>query len=275
MAQSSIETVNARPAPRGLAWGLTHWWRNFLGLFPLVGLLAAGVLVTPIPFLLSPDRAGKVVGNGMFRLWARWILRVFGVRVWVKGAHNIDPASNCVIVSNHRSHLDVPCIGVTLPYNLATLHKRSLEYVPLLGQALWMSRSIGLDRSDKAGAQRRLKLVAQRLSTGRSILVFAEGRRSRGPALEPFKKGAFLIALEQHCPIQPVSILGADAVYAPGHVMIRRGDILVVVHPPVDTRGMTLDDRDTLTRAVQDTVAGAFTAGPVAPAALVGATRVI
>ncbi|MBI5496463.1 MAG: 1-acyl-sn-glycerol-3-phosphate acyltransferase [Deltaproteobacteria bacterium] len=275
MSQALVKTPYTPPEERGLAWGVIHWWRNFVGVWPLVLLLIAGVLLTPIPFVVSPDNLGKKVGYGMFRVWSRWLLRGFGVRVWVKGLEHAVADGRYVAVSNHRSHLDVPALGVTLPMHMVTVHKRELEYVPFLGQALWMSRSIGLDRSDKAGAQRRLMLVAQRLRVGRSVMIFPEGRRSRGPRLDPFKKGAFLIAIEQQCPMLPVTIVGTDALYAPGKVMVRRGDVLVTVHPPIQTAGLAMADRDALIRRVHDVVNGAFVAGPVSASMLEGATRLV
>jgi 1-acyl-sn-glycerol-3-phosphate acyltransferase len=270
----SLQAVYTPPGKRNAWWALRHLWSNFLGCWPMVILLVLGCITALPAVLLSVDNYGKRWAFFMFRSWARWMLKGFGVRVWVQGLENLKPGQQYIVTPNHRSHVDVLSLGVALPLIMVSVHKKSLEYIPLVGQALWLSRSVGLDRNDKADAHRRLKLVAQRLGSGRSVVIFPEGRRSKGPHLDQFKKGAVVVAAEQKAPLLPVTVVGTDAIYPPNRLMIHRGDVLIIVHPPIETAGMTLLDRDDLIKRVKASVEQGFVAGPLDLDRLSGATRI-
>ena len=263
-----------RPQQRSIGWAVRHFLWNFLGCWPLVLVMMVGVLFT-IPVSLLSVEAGYRQGLFFFRQWCRWTLRGFGVRVWVVGLENIDPKVSYIVCPNHRSHFDVPILGWTLPLQVVSVHKKSLEYIPFIGQALWMSRSVGLNRNDKTDAHRRLQVVKQRLSTGRSVVIFPEGRRGTGPTLDVFRKGAAVVACEQNAPVLPVTVLGSDVIYPPNHLMVHRGDALVIIHPPIETNGLSLEDRDALTQRIKDVVARPFFPGVVPAERLAGARRVV
>ena len=98
------------------------------------------------------------------------------------------------------------------------------------------------------------KVIAQRLATGRSVVVFPEGHRSRGAKLDLFKKGAAVLAAEQGAPILPITISGTDVLYPPGSLMIHRGDVLVEIQKPIETAGRTAADREAIIKQVRASV---------------------
>jgi 1-acyl-sn-glycerol-3-phosphate acyltransferase len=263
MSVTLPEAIYTPPEARGPLFGIRMFLRNFMGCWPLVLWLVAGVVLSIIPVLINIDGIGKRVSYGFFRRWSRGLLAGFGVRVWLKGVENVAPGRQYIVCANHRSHIDIPVIGTTLPLKVCAVYKRSINYIPFLGQAAIMSRSVAVDRSDKADARRRMGLVRHRMQTGRSIIIFVEGTRSQGATLGPFKKGAAVLAIEQQCPILPVTICGTDVLYPPGSIMIRRGDVLVEIHKPIDTAGSTLGQRDLITDRVKASIEGAFVPGPL------------
>jgi 1-acyl-sn-glycerol-3-phosphate acyltransferase len=58
-----------------------------------------------------------------------------------------------------------------------------------------------------------LRTVYQVLERGGVILMFPEGRYSRGPALRPLKNGIGFFALQAGVPISPVAVNGTDALW--------------------------------------------------------------
>jgi 1-acyl-sn-glycerol-3-phosphate acyltransferase len=88
--------------------------------------------------------------------------------------------------------------------------------------------------------------AAAALRDGHSFLIFPEGTRSPTDALLPFKKGAFVLAIRGGAPVVPVAIIGARAAMPKGSRFIRPGTIRVRVGPPIETAGLTFDDRDRL-----------------------------
>lgn len=269
-----IRPIHVPPEKRTALYPVRQLVRNFLGTWPLVGLMFVGAVISVLTVPFSPDGWGARTAYWCYRMWALALLKGFGVRVWVKHGDIAERTPPCVIAMNHRSHFDIPSMSF-MKRAMVAVHKRSLEYIPLLGQVIWLSGSVGIDRNDAQGTRRRMAIVKRRLAGGRSVAIFPEGRRSRGPALGPFKKGAAVVAIEQQCPILPVTILGTDVIYPPGSIMVHRGDVLVILHEPVPTTGLTVDDRETLTQQIRATIEKDFLAGPVDLAMLEGATRVV
>ena len=95
---------------------------------------------------------------------------------------------------------------------------------------------------------------AQSLRAGNSFRIFPEGTRSRTRQLLPFKKGGFIMALEAGAPIVPVAIDGGRAAMHKGSKLVWPTRVTVTIGPPIETAGMSLDDRDTLIATVRETV---------------------
>ena len=73
-------------------------------------------------------------------------------------------------------------------------------------------------------------------------MVYPEGTRSPDGRLLPFKKGAFLMAIEAGVPIVPVTISGSSAIMPKGEVRIEPSTVRVRIHEPIDTRPYSKDN---------------------------------
>jgi hypothetical protein len=104
-----------------------------------------------------------------------------------------------------------------------------------------------------ADVNRQGKALIQK---GRSLIIYAEGTRSRDGALRPFKKGAFTMALTSHLPVLPVSIHGSYEAWPPGQPWVHGGKIRVVIDPAIETADMTQADGNQLRDQVRDVIAG-------------------
>jgi 1-acyl-sn-glycerol-3-phosphate acyltransferase len=78
------------------------------------------------------------------------------------------------------------------------------------------------------------------------IVFFPEGTRSRDGAMLPFKKGAFVLALQLGIPIIPVAVIGGRQVMGKGSLKIRSGRMKVIVGEPIPVEGLEFDARDGL-----------------------------
>ena len=166
---------------------------------------------------------------------------------------------------------DIPALQMGLPANLRFIAKTELFSVPLLGQYMKGVGMIPIDRGNTAEGIERLKKQAQKMVDDCACtLAFAEGTRSRTGVIQPFKKGAFMLALTAQVPVVPVSIEGARKVLAPDGFKVRPGVIRIDIGDPIPTVGLALTDRDALMekarRAVIDmnVAAGGLGEGSVA-----------
>jgi lysophosphatidate acyltransferase len=107
-----------------------------------------------------------------------------------------------------------------LPVGTRILAKKSLKYVPFLGQFMQASGAVFIDRGNNAVAVRSLQSAGEEIKKDHSsIWVFPEGTRTSRPYhdIQPFKKGAFHLAIQAGLPIVPVVAENYWNLYHPGH----------------------------------------------------------
>lgn len=230
-----------------------HWWRTVVFLIPA---LATYTIVLGTVSLLAGllGRRGNWA-HDVARLWAWLIVRTTGVRIRRTG-HSLPPGTESVVfVANHGSFYDIPIVFNALPRQLRLMAKASLAYVPFIGWHLHRSGHVLVDRT-KPGAAifKRMQRMAR---SGASLLVFPEGGRNDG-TLHAFKRGIFLLAIEHHLPVVPVTILGNREVMPKGRLMVLPGDVRVIIHDRISTASMTREDARPLAARVEAIVRSAM-----------------
>jgi len=81
-----------------------------------------------------------------------------------------------------------------------------------------------------------LEEAAERMRTGASVILFAEGTRTRDGKLQPFKRGAFSLAVKAGVPIVPVAINNTFGILPKGSIRVRAADIVMVLEKPISTQ---------------------------------------
>src|SRR5256885_730525 len=79
----------------------------------------------------------------------------------------------------------------------------------------------------------------------------------------PFKKGGFIMAIKAQAPIVPMAVQGGRTAMVKGSAIIRPTVVSVRVGRPIETAGLTLDDRDDLIVRVRAEIARLLAEGPV------------
>lgn len=181
------------------------------------------------------------------RAWAGAIVRAAGIELKVVGMDRLKADRPHIIVSNHQSWFDVLSLMGALPRGTRFVAKKELRKIPWFGRAWQACGHISIDRRDRGAAVESLR-TAGRLIRERSsnIVMFAEGTRSGTGELQPFKKGAFVLAIEGGVPVLPIAVKGSRDVMPKGSFKIRAGSIEIRVGEAIDVTGMTLSDRDDL-----------------------------
>lgn len=198
------------------------------------------------------DRRGHFA-HRCAQVWSRWILGTTGVQLRTHGLLPSPSSGSCVYVANHQSIYDVPVVFAALPTQLRILAKASLGRIPFLGWHLHRSGHVLVDRQNPGpSVMRRMEELVRE---GASLIVFPEGTRSDDGTLGRFKAGAFIIAIDHHLPVVPVTITGTSEVMRKGHVTTRPGVVDVTVHPPMSTDGLGRDDVRALIDRVREVIA--------------------
>jgi 1-acyl-sn-glycerol-3-phosphate acyltransferase len=178
-------------------------------------------LVHPDP--LRPPRLYRVVRRVVRRL----VLILF--RVTVSGLENI-PAPPFIIAANHQAWFDPAFIIPFFPEAplIYTMAKRETVFnrgwkrrlLPLVGVFPISPRQGELDETG-------LRTVYQVLDRRGVVLIFPEGRYSKGRALRPLKVGIGHFAIESGVPICPVSVRGTASLRPFGRIEVSIGPAIL------------------------------------------------
>lgn len=223
----------------------------------VLATLLLGV-ITLIAYLF--DRKGRI-GHHCARLWGRIALLANGVRVKVEGLENIKGKGPFIFMSNHQGSYDIFALLGHLPFQFKWLVKKELFSIPFFGWAMGAAGYISIDRQGTREATvESMNRAAQRIRDGMSVVIFPEGSRSPDGAIQPFKKGGFILAIKSKVPIIPISLAGSREIMAKDRLTHSSGEIRIRVGDPIETETCSIKDREVLMKMVRETITKNFEA---------------
>ena len=212
------------------------------------------LIVAPLVILIAAFDEKSPHIDRWIRRWGRWIVRAAGLRIDTVGTANLDPEGRYVLVANHYSYLDIPCLMAAIDQPLRFMAKKSLFQVPLFGWGMKAAGFIPIDRKNRKSAVESFDLAASRIRKGNSIVVFPEGGRTSTRELRPFQRGAFLLAVRAQLPVVPVAIDGTWEALRVGQRGIRPGPVTVRIGEPITSSHGGLRAKEQLTLQARSAV---------------------
>ena len=190
----------------------------------------------------------------IIRLWARILVRAAGIDLRIEGAEVIDPQQRYILVGNHYSYFDIPCVFSAIPQPIRFMAKVSLFKIPIFGWAIGRAGFIPIDRKNRRTAVKSFDLAVERIRKGNTIVVFPEEGRSRERAMRPFQRGGFLLALKSQLPILPFAIDGTYDVFPATRWSIKPGPVTIKIGTPIPTEGLTVRAKQDLARQAREQI---------------------
>jgi long-chain acyl-CoA synthetase len=202
-----------------------------------------------------------------------WILplgRVF-MQVKVEGLEHLRGLSTPVIfAANHQSHMDTPAILDALPphwrYRVAPAMAKEFFkahfYPEQFSRKAYVANSLNYYLASlffnafplpqrEAGTRQTLRYIGSLLSSGFSVLIFPEGRRTDDGTIGRFQPGVGMAAARLQVPVVPVRLEGLDRILHHKWKFPKRGNARVVFGRPMSLEGT---DYANLARQVEDAV---------------------
>lgn len=236
--------------------------------------LAVVAVVLTIPFALLTTLVAIFKSNSplidiLGRFWGRMLMRAAGIELHTENVDRIDPAKRYILVCNHYSYLDIPCIFAGVPGQpIRFFAKVSLFKIPIFGWALDRAGFIPIDRKNRRTAVKSFDLAAERIRKGNTIVVFPEEGRSKYREMKPFQRGAFLLAIKSQKTIVPMALDSTFDIWPVGSFWkLRPGKVTLRVGTPIETANLTVRDKDRLLNEAREQVQTMLFDAPAAPSA--------
>ncbi|HTY11875.1 MAG TPA: lysophospholipid acyltransferase family protein [Bacteroidota bacterium] len=217
--------------------------RFMLTIGRIIFIVVTNILLSIVALLSLPVEKDGRTYFWAGSTWSKLTLKVCGIKVSARGIENIQPDGAYIFVTNHASMFDIPAIMSVLPH-VRIMFKKELSYVPLWGWALKWGHHIMVDRAKGSEAMKSIDRAAEAIKTGGSVILFAEGTRTRDGKLLPFKRGAFTLAAKSGVPVVPITINGSFKILPKASLDIRPSPIELLIGKPIDTRHVSSRDEE-------------------------------
>lgn len=214
----------------------------FLRTFRFIAVCLWAILVFGIGFLFCLLRPFNPTNN----YWVGHFLgmpglKIMGIKFEVEGKEIVNNTQPAIIIANHTNNLDMFPGAIMCPKRIVLMGKTSIKYIPFFGQFFWLAGNILLARNVRTKAIEQLNALSKKIVDNKlTVWIFAEGTRSWGKGLGPFKKGAFVTAIDAQVPIIIVCFNNYALDVDLGR--LNAGTIRTKVLEPIPTIGLTRDD---------------------------------
>jgi 1-acyl-sn-glycerol-3-phosphate acyltransferase len=209
------------------------------------------IAIVGMPILLLPQRA--VVRWADF--WIEFCL--WWVRITCRIDHRLNgfdklPSGPAIIAAKHQSSWETLAFHRLFP-NAATVLKRELVFIPVVGWAMARAGNIAVERGDGTRALRSLLRQAKAaVAEGRSILIYPEGTRTPVGSSLPYHAGTAALYRQLGVPVVPVA-LNSGVFWGRRKFIKSPGTIDVEVLDPIPP-GL---DRETFMNTLRERIEGA------------------
>lgn len=175
--------------------------RSSLRILALVSIFLPGVVIQRI--ILAFTRS-----NGAFifpKIWHRAVAAILGIKIVVEGEPVQD--RQVIYVANHLSYLDITVLTAIIPSSFVA--RGDLSGWPIAGLLARLQQTVFISRNRHDILDAR-DGIANAISSGRRLIIFAEGTSSDGTTVLPFKSSLFSLAIENPAGrkliVQPVTL---------------------------------------------------------------------
>ena len=165
------------------------------------------------------------------KFWGRSQRFFGGYKLEVIG--NFSDEANILLI-NHQSMLDIIVIEELHPKDVCWIAKAQIGKIPIIGKILSLPKMIAVERENKHSLIKLLSEAKDRVENGRVLAIFPEGTRSQTNKLLPFKGGAKLLVEKLNLKVQPIVIVGSDAMKVK-EFSFKKADIKLFCLDLVDT----------------------------------------
>lgn len=182
--------------------------------------------------------------------WVDQLLDIVKVKYKVINPNQVQPQPGkaTILMCNHSSAYDIPLGFKAFPnHSIRMLAKKELSRIPIMGKGMSAAEFPFVDRKNRYQAIKDLEYVHELMKSGIVIWVAPEGTRSKDGKLAPFKKGAFITAIQAQATIIPIGIRGAFNILPARSFRINLNEQAEIhIGQPIDATLFSIENKDAL-----------------------------
>lgn len=219
-------------------------------------------LVFSIPLLIAEWIIGKFnmeLRNRSSLAIVNWAFRVClwfsGVSLTVIGEENVPKDTPVLYVGNHRSYFDILLTYTRVPRPTGYIAKKEMLRYPLLVNWMKNLHCLFLNRNDIKEGMKTILEAIDKVKSGISICIFPEGTRNKtSEILLEFHDGSFKIAEKSGCPVVPISINNAGAIFEDHLPRIKKAHVVIEYGKPIYVKNLSKEERRRISPMVQEII---------------------
>lgn len=202
-----------------------------------VAFVSTLIVFYPPIFLLLQNKRLKKTTMPLFSWWST-IFHALILVPYKKAQFSKLPDEPFILCANHASYMDITIMPSLLRgTNFLFMGKAEILSYPFI-KTFFKKLHIPVNRSDKRQSARSFIQANRALKDKWSIVLFPEGGIPDGqrPKMEPFKPGAFKLALSSNAPIVPVTFVNNYRLFSdPDDIWgrARPGISKIIIHEPI------------------------------------------
>ena len=174
-------------------------------------------------------------------------LALSGIRYRVRRHESTLPLDRAAVYcSNHQSNVDPPVLFDALHPRMHILYKHEIDKIPILARAFRLGGFIPVDRRNKEAAMRSIEAGAQSIRVGQLVSDFPGRHAQPDRRAAAVQEGRLHHGDQGQAPIVPVAITGGRRRCGAAAVWLYPAEITIKVGRPIETAGLSLDERDEL-----------------------------
>lgn len=187
-------------------------------------------------------------------IWCKLTCWIFLIPVKVVDRDKyVKKDQNYIFVANHQGMFDIFVMYGYVCKRFKWIMKDTLRKMPLLGRACAQTGHIFVNRSTPQ--KDLLRKSINILKSGASMGIFPEGTRCRNGKMNPFKKGAFVIANMTQVPIIPITIDGSYDILPKGCKCLHWSPVTLTFHAPIECNGRDAENVDRMMAEAETAIA--------------------
>lgn len=186
------------------------------------------------------------------RLFSWGTLRIYNIKLRGEGIENASAVAPALLMGNHQHAVDMAVFGSIYQDSTVMIGKHELKYLPIIGWAFWAAGTVMIHRKKRQSAIESMNVCVEKLKQGISVGMMPEGTRNRSyRGLLPLKKGGFHVAIAAQVPIIIYLCTPLHRFMDSKGRLIGDCELTLRILPPVETRGLTSADVDSLLEKVR------------------------